>query len=145
MKTSYTRPNNSVLPPLPPNARMGYGARSISLPHLNNPSKYAQQWVVTGLFPDTSKQVAKALGKVSAAYIDFDLTDTLANIEGMQERAVTFLTNANITHIFKGGKAIEISTIAEDPKYKSDLIKMMISSCPEDKLHEKVAKEFAPI
>jgi hypothetical protein len=146
MKQAYTRPNNSVLPPIPANCNMSYAQRSITLNHINSTNKYHQTWVITGLFADPTTQVSKALGKIATAYIDFDLTDSLVNDEGMVEKCYASLTNKGVTHIFKGGKAIELSSInPTDPAYASDIVKAVISSLGTDKIKATITKYFVPM
>lgn len=145
-KQSYTRPQASVLPPLPANTAMTYGQRFIKQSHLDCAQDYTQQWVITGLFPDATKQVTKALGKISAVYIDFDLVDSLAREEGMIEKAVSFLERNGVTSIFKKGAELVLAEIdTTDPQYATDIVKAMLSRAPIGKIKETVEAHFVPM
>jgi len=150
-KQAYTRPgDHSVLPPLPAGTTMTYAQRTLggraALQHLDNPNTYGQTFIATGLFADPTKQVFAALGKVAAAYIDFDLTDSLANLPEMSAAAKAYLETQGITCLYKGGKEVQLSDIdPADSGYAKDLIKRMISITPVAKIKDTIAKHFVPM
>lgn len=139
MKAIYTRVNDSVLPPRPTNTSMVYASRNIGQQHMDSPNKFTQTWVITGLFPDHNKQTGKSLGKISAAYIDFDLVDTLVH-QGKVEEIKALHTESGTTQLYKNGKLTDLAELDDQT-----IVKHFISELPVEQIQEMVETHFTPI
>ena len=141
----YPTATQTVLPPLPAalNGKMYCAQRTVKQNHLNNPSTYTQNWVITGYFPDPTQQKQKTLGKIAACYIDFDLTDTLAH-QGYAPRAKEKLLENGVTELFKDRQPVAVADLDAD-KHATDLVKAVLSFMPVDDVKRMTAKHFTPI
>ena len=143
----YPTATLSVLPPLPPalSGKMYHAQRTVKQNHLNNPTTYTQNWVITGYFPDPSQQKQKTLGKIAACYIDFDLTDTLVH-QGYAPRAKERLIENNIREIYKDRQPVAVADLdPADKRHAPDLVKAVLSFMPVDDLKRLTAQHFTPI
>ena len=141
----YPTPSQTVLPPLPAGLQMYCAQRTVKQNHLNNPSTYTQNWVITGFFADPTQQKQKTLGKIAACYIDFDLTDTLVH-QGYAVTAKQKLIEHGVTQIFKDRHPVEVTDLdPSDKRTAQDLVKAALSFMPVNLLKQMTEQHFTPI
>jgi hypothetical protein len=119
--------------------------RTVKQNHINNPSTYTQNWVITGFFADPSQQKQKTLGKIAACYVDFDLTDTLVH-QGYALTAKDKLLSNDVTRIFKDRQPVDVAALdPHDKRVAPDLVKAVLSFMPVDVLKRLTEEHFTPI
>ena len=144
-QSAYYPPSNSVLPPIPAQCegKLQFAERSVRQQHLNIPTNYTQNWVITGLFADPSQQKQKTLGKILTCYIDFDLTDTMVH-QNMAGYAKQQLIEKGVEQIYRGKQVLPTADLNAG-EHAHDLVKAYLSYLPVEQVKGMTAEAFSEI